>query len=167
MSVCCDTLITFSFSMKNLLFEKLIGTWTLVELIEVSVDNKEISYPMGENPKGLIMYNNDGYMSAQIMNPERNNFAQNHWAGATPEEYTQEGSTYLAYSGPFHVDEENQTLSHTMYISLFPNWTGQTQNRIISFENDFLFLESGKPFMSQGIQVVHKLTWKRAENLTK
>lgn len=52
-----------------------------------------------------------------------------------------------------------------MYISLFPNWTGQTQNRIIRFENEYLFLESGKSFLSEGKEVVHQLKWKRAENL--
>ncbi|PTT41568.1 hypothetical protein DBR28_03870 [Chryseobacterium sp. HMWF028] len=48
------------------LFEKLVGTWTLVELIEIPVNGSEITYPMGENPKELVMYNPDGYMSAQI-----------------------------------------------------------------------------------------------------
>jgi hypothetical protein len=151
--------------MKDTLFEKLIGSWMLEELTELSVTSGDISYPMGENPKGLIIYNRDGYMSAQIMNPNRRNFNQEHWTGATAEEYTQESSSYLAYSGPFHADEENQTLSHTMYISLFPNWTGQTQNRIIHFENEFLFLESGKPFISNGKEVLHKLKWKKTENL--
>lgn len=153
------------FKMEKTLFEKLIGTWTLVELQEVALESGSISYPMGEMPKGLIMYNPDGYMSAQIMNPDRKNFKKEHWTGATAEEYRQEGSTYLAYSGPFTADQNEQTLSHVMYISLFPNWTGQTQNRIIRFENEYLFLESGKSFLSEGKEVVHQLKWKRAENL--
>lgn len=61
------------------LFEKLLGTWTLVELIEVPVNGGEITHPMGENPKGLIIYNPDGYMSAQIMDTHRENFHQEHW----------------------------------------------------------------------------------------
>lgn len=143
------------------LFEKLIGTWTLVELIEVPVNGGEISHPMGENPKGLIMYSADGYMSAQIMDTRRKNFHQEHWANATPEEYTQEGSTYLAYSGPFRTDDEKQLVSHTMYISLFPNWTGQTQNRIVILKDNYLHLESEKPFNNNCQLVIHKLTWKR------
>lgn len=130
------------------LFEKLIGSWTLVELIEVPVNGGEITHPMGENPKGLIIYNPDGYMSAQIMDTHRENFHQ-------------EGSTYLAYSGPFKTDDEKQLVRHTMYISLFPNWTGQTQNRIVIFKDGFLHLESEKPFTSNSRLVSHKLTWKR------
>jgi len=145
----------------EILFEKLLGTWTLVELIEVPVDGGEITHPMGDNPKGLIMYNPDGYMSAQIMDTHRENFHQEHWTNATPEEYTQEGSTYLAYSGPFKTDDEKQLVSHTMYISLFPNWTGQTQNRIVIFKDGFLHLESEKPFTSNSRLVTHHLTWKR------
>ncbi|NJI72261.1 lipocalin-like domain-containing protein [Sphingobacterium kitahiroshimense] len=151
--------------MEATLFKRLIGTWTLVEMIEVRLENGDISYPMGTSPKGLIIYNPDGYMSVQIMNPERKNFDKERWTGATAEEYVQEGSTYLAYSGPFDADEEKLILSHTMFISLFPNWSGQTQNRVIRFENEYLFLESGKPFLSEGKKVVHKLKWKRAENL--
>ncbi|WP_286862426.1 MULTISPECIES: lipocalin-like domain-containing protein [Sphingobacterium] len=151
--------------MEATLFKRLIGTWVLVELIEVTIESGDISYPMGKSPKGLLMYNQDGYMSAQIMNPDRKNFENEHWTGATADEYMQEGSTYLAYSGPFTADEVKQTLSHTMFISLFPNWTGQTQNRVIHFENEYLLLESGKPFLSEGKEVVHKLKWERSENL--
>jgi len=86
---------------------------------------------MGEMPKGLIMYNPDGYMSAQIMNPDRKNFKKEHWTGATAEEYRQEGSTYLAYSGPFTADQNEQTLSHVMYISLFR--IGQVKHKIGSY----------------------------------
>ena len=147
--------------METSLFNQLIGSWTLIDLIEVPVDGGEITRPMGEGAKGLIIYNPDGFMSAQIMNPDRKNFAEEHYTGATPEEYTQEGSTYLAYSGPFHVDEEKKTLMHSMYVSLFPNWTGQTQSRIVYFREGLLHLESGTPFISNGVKVTHKLTWKR------
>jgi len=153
--------------MKTTLFEQLTGAWTLIQLSEVPVDAGAITYPMGEKPKGLIIYNSDGYMSAQIMNPDRKNFRQEHWAGASPEEYTQEGSAYMAYSGPFHTDDEKQTVSHTMFISLFPNWTGQTQTRLVHFTDGLLHLESGQPFVANGRLVTHKLTWKKVLNISK
>ncbi|TDO19761.1 lipocalin-like domain-containing protein [Pedobacter duraquae] len=37
--------------MEATLFEKLVGTWSLVELIEVPVNGGEITYPMGKNAK--------------------------------------------------------------------------------------------------------------------
>lgn len=150
--------------METTLFEKLVGTWTLVELTEVPVNGGEITLPMGENPKGLIIYHPDGYMSAQIMNLNRSNFQQEHWTNATAEEYTQEASTYLAYSGPFETDDKKQMVSHTMDVSLFPNWTGQTQKRIVTFKNGFLHLESEKPFISNSRLVTHQLIWKKVCN---
>jgi len=147
--------------MEKSLFNQLIGAWMLMDLIEVPVDGGTVTHPMGRDAKGLIIYNPDGFMSAQIMNPKRKNFAREHYTGATAEEYTQEGSTYLAYSGPFEVNEEKKSLTHSMYVSLFPNWTGQTQSRIVHFADGLLHLESGTPFISNGMMVTHKLTWKR------
>lgn len=149
--------------METTLFEKLIGSWSLVELIEVPVNGGEITHPMSQQAQGLIIYHPDGYMSAQLMNPNRKPSHNQHWTEGTPEEYTQEGSTYLAYSGPFHADEERQLVSHTMQVSLFPNWTGQTQKRIVVFKDGLLHLESHEPFIANSRLVTHKLTWKKIE----
>ena len=84
------------------------------------IDGSANFYPMSENPMGITMYSPDGYMSAQLMHPDRKNFASGDWFNGTDEEYKQEASTYIADTGPFHVDEEKQTLTHSMFISLFP-----------------------------------------------
>ncbi|KFF04146.1 lipocalin-like domain-containing protein [Flavobacterium reichenbachii] len=141
--------------MKKNLFEILIGSWTLVELIEVPLDGGEIIYPMGNKPKGLIIYSGDGYMSAQIMNTDFENLDSKN------------NAAYLAYSGPFQTDDEKQTVSHTMYVSLFENWRDQTQNRKVIFKDGLLHLETDKPFTSNSQLVIHKLTWKRIEQSNK
>ncbi|WP_167398326.1 lipocalin-like domain-containing protein [Flavobacterium crocinum] len=135
--------------MKKNLFEILVGSWTLVELIEVPLEGGEITNPMGTKPKGIIIYNRDGYMSAQIMNTD---FEHSD---------TKNNKPYLAYSGPFKTDDEKQIVSHTMYVSLFENWRDQTQNRKVLFKDGLLHLETEKPFMSNSHLVIHKLTWKR------
>jgi len=56
-----------------------------------------------------------------------------------------EATTYIAYSGPFHVDEEKQTLSHSMFVPLFPNWIGQTQPRAVEIDGDTLHLGTTAP----------------------
>jgi hypothetical protein len=139
------------------LFQKLIGTWTLVELIEIPLNGGENSHPMGENPKGLIMYSADGFMSAQIMNLNRKNADRKDHS----EQNIEEASDYLAYSGPFETDDEKKTVSHTMFVSLFPNWAGETQKRNVRFEDEFLYLETEKPFLRNSRMVKHRLTWKR------
>lgn len=141
--------------MKNNLFKILIGSWALVEMIEVPLGEGEITHPMGIKSKGLIIYNSDGYMSAQIMRVDSENFdAKNNEA-------------YLAYSGPFQTDDEKQTVSHTMSISLFENWRNQTQIRKVLFKDGLLHLETQQPFMNNSRLVTHKLTWKRIEQSIK
>jgi len=111
---------------------------------------------------GIIMYTLDGYMSAQLSKPIRTPFASGDWFKGTDEDYKQEASTYIAYTGPFHVDEEKQTLTHSMFISLFPNWVGQTQPRIVKIEGNTLHLSTAVPIHSGGKVVNSYLVWERA-----
>jgi hypothetical protein len=149
--------------MSKTLREQLIGAWKLVSYIAKPVDGSEPYYPMSENPMGIIMYTPDGFMSAQLMHPQRNNFASGDWLNGTDEEYKQEATTYIAYTGPFHVDEEKQTLTHSMFISLFPNWTGQTQPRVVKIEGDLLHLNTASPIVFGGKMVNAFLTWKKVD----
>lgn len=148
--------------MKKSLREQLIGAWKLHSYVEVPLDGSEPFYPMSQQPMGIIMYTPDGYMSAQLMAPGRKPFAANDFYGGTPEEYQAEGSSYIAYSGPFKVDEESGALTHSMFVSLFPNWTGQTQPRVVSLEGDVLRLSTARPIQSQGKLVNSFLEWHRA-----
>lgn len=94
-------------------------------------------------------------MSAQIMNINPENFE------------TKKNTAYLAYSGPFQTDDEKQTVSHTMYVSLFENWRNHTQVRKVLFKDGLLHLETEQPFMNNSRLVTHKLTWKRIEKSIK
>lgn len=145
--------------MGEKLRERLIGAWKLVSYVEEPVDGSAPFHPMGEKPQGIIMYTPDGYMSAQLMRPDRHPFASGDWFDGTEEEYREEASGYIAYSGPFHVDEEKRTLAHSMFVSLFPNWTGQTQPRVVKIEGDKLFQS---PIKSGGKIVMSRLQWQRA-----
>jgi len=100
----------------------------------MTVIDGERSHPLGEEPQGIIMYTPDGYMSAQLARPDRGRFVSGDWFNGTDEEYRAEASSYIAYTGPFHVDEEKKTLTHSMFVSLFPDWTGQTQPRVVQLE---------------------------------
>ena len=102
-------------------------------------------------------------MSAQLSKPDRLDFASGDWFNGTVEDYKNEATSYIAYSGPFHVDEEKRTLTHSMFVSLFPDWTGQTQPRSVKIEGDVLHLGTVSPIRSSGKTVMAHVTWKRAE----
>jgi hypothetical protein len=151
------------FAMSTELRDQLIGAWKLVSYEERPVDGSAPFYPMSEQPLGIIMYTPDGYMSAQLCAPDRKPFASGDWFRGTDDDYKKEASTYIAYTGPFHVDEEKQTLTHTMFISLFPNWIGQTQPRVVKIEGNSLYLSTASPITSGGKVVNSFLTWERAK----
>jgi len=117
---------------------------------------------MGEAPQGIIMYTPDGFMSAQLCGAGRANFVSGDWLDGTPKEYEAKANSYIAYTGPFHVDEERLTLTQSMFISLCPNWVGQTQPRVVRIEGDFLNLSTASPIQSAGKTVNSYLQWKRA-----
>ncbi|WP_428773319.1 lipocalin-like domain-containing protein [Vibrio sp.] len=141
------------------LLEQLIGAWSLVSYVEKPLDGSEPIYPFGKSPKGIIMYTPDGYMSAQISTLNRPHFASGDWFKGSEKELANEASSYIAYTGPFDVDEETHSLTHTMFISLFPNWTGQTQPRKVKLEGKSLWLSTASPIISGGKEVHSYLHW--------
>jgi len=50
-----------------------------------------------------------------------------------------------------------------MFVSLFPDWTGQTQPRVVSLEGDKLHLSTQSPIKSGGKTVNSRLAWRRGE----
>lgn len=149
--------------MADGLRDRLIGAWRLVSYHEIPVDGSPPFQPLGSDPQGIIMYTPDGYMSAQLSKSERPTFASGDWFDGTTEDYVTEAKAYIAYSGPFHVDEDKQTLQHSMFVSLFPNWIGQTQPRAVTLDGDTLRLGTTAPITSGGKTVNSVLVWRRAE----
>ena len=49
-----------------------------------------------------------------------------------------------------------------MFVSLFPNWTGQIQPRVVQIDGDTLQLSTAVPIRSGGKVVMSYLQWRRA-----
>ena len=126
--------------------DDLLGTWHLESY--VSESDGAVDEPLGPGPVGIIMYTDDGYMSAQLMRRDRP-------AHATA------ASGYLCYSGPFTVDEAASVVSHHVEVSLLPNWVGGTQVRHGRLDNGALVLRAEITSRS-GASTAHVLTWRRA-----
>ncbi|MFT4439191.1 lipocalin-like domain-containing protein [Caballeronia sp. 15715] len=142
--------------------EQLLGAWTLQSYVETEVDTGTEHHPLGESPLGFIIYTSDGYMSAQLQARDRPLFAGNDMYRGEPSEYVASGSTYLAYSGRFSVDEPSHVVSHHADVSFFPNWFGQTVKRVARFEGDCLMLTTEQPQRFNGTLKMAQLVWKRA-----
>jgi hypothetical protein len=46
-------------------------------------------------------------------------------------------------------------------VSLYPNWLGQTQPRVVELDGDTLRLSTAPPIRSGGLEVNSYLTWRR------
>ncbi|MDQ4062842.1 MAG: lipocalin-like domain-containing protein, partial [Actinomycetota bacterium] len=73
----------------------LIGTWRLISWENRSVVDGQVSYPLGKDATGYIMYNEAGYMFVAIMAPHRLRFAHD-LLSATKEEEAQAEETYVS-----------------------------------------------------------------------
>src|ERR1700719_844831 len=59
---------------QNTLKEQLIGTWTVVSLINEHKDGSKIE-TFGSDPKGYFMFDSDGHFSTHILRASRPKFA--------------------------------------------------------------------------------------------
>ncbi|SDP35312.1 lipocalin-like domain-containing protein [Actinacidiphila guanduensis] len=137
--------------------ERIIGAWRLASYTIEEPDG-EVRAPLGPNADGFIIYSPDGYMSAQMMAQGRPAYASDDWLIGSDEELRAAAGGYLAYSGPFSVDEEKGTLQHHVTVSLFPNWIGDAQVRRIKLEGDLLSLS---PVNEPG-ERIQTIVWRRA-----
>ncbi len=125
--------------------DRLIGCWRLTGFAETAGDKTE--YPLGEEPRGTILYTPDGYMSAQL-------------AGPGPyDDDDQPDAYYIAYSGPYDVDETSQTVAHHVQVSVIPSWLGTTQLRHVHFQAPDRLVLSASP--SGGDGVTQTINWAR------
>ncbi|RXV70954.1 lipocalin-like domain-containing protein [Burkholderia stabilis] len=141
--------------------EQLVGAWRLVSYEVRPRDGSAVAYPLGRDVRGWILYTPDGYMSAQLMAAGRPPYANGDLHGGTADECATAARGYVAYSGPFHVDDDG-TLTHEMDVSLFPNWIGNVQQRVVVLDGGRLQLGTAAPARIDGREVDAVLHWSRA-----
>ena len=136
----------------------LIGSWRLMSWENRSIDGQKISYPLGRDAVGYIMYNQDGYMSVSIMRPNRTKFAAGDLLGGSVEEKAQAAETYVSYCGRYEF--RGDTVIHHVELSSFPNWVGVDQERLVELNGNRLTL-STRPILLGGMNQTAHLIWER------
>ena len=129
------------------------------------------TYPMTKNLTGLIMYTQDGYMSAHMLIPGQKSFKRGEGDDA---QWAEAGKRCFAYAGPYYISDEEgggregkgeegeeggedgrqtgtrghrEVLRHTFQVCSLPGWMGDIQVRTWAFEEDgqVLVLGSAEP----------------------
>ena len=134
-----------------------VGTWRLASF-ELRNTQGEVSYPLGEDAVGFIMYANDGRMSVEIMSAERPVFALDDVLAGSAEEKAAAFESYISYCGRYEV--RGATVVHHVEVGLFPNWVGGEQERIFEFSGNRLMLSTGVRMIRGHEQSAH-LIWER------
>ena len=104
------------------------------------------------------MYNPDGYMFVAIMRPERPKFAAGDLLSGSTEERAQAAGTYVSYCGRYEF--RGDTVIHRVELSLFPNWEGVEQERLVEVRGNRMTL-STRPMLLGGGQRSAHLIWER------
>lgn len=130
--------------------ERLIGCWRLVEFSVTPAAGGETDRPLGNHPLETILYTPDGYMSAQLARP------------APDEDDEEPDGYYIAYSGPYDVDEHARTVAHQVQVSVIPSWVGTTQIRRVQFrEPCMLELSASEPPPGDSAVSTTTIIWSR------
>ena len=105
------------------------------------------SEPWLEGSTGILMYNEDGYMSAAISILDDKSREPKH----------------LSYCGAFEIGEDR--VIHHVKISSDPQLVGHSQRRLVEFNRNALTLSSS-PSIYGGEKSKALLSWKRLDQST-
>jgi hypothetical protein len=118
----------------------LLGSWLLTSYTADTAG--EVTHPLGPDPEGIIMYTDDGYMSAQLMRRDRPAYDRAITGGGTTEQMAAD------------------VLHHHVQVSLLPNWLGGIQVRNAQLDDETLTL-SAAVTSRKGVSSTHVLVWRR------
>ncbi len=112
----------------------------------------------GPHARGYIMYEPDGHMCAEIMNPDRPSWKDP--AKPTMEEKVAAYDGFIAYCGTFKLDGPKSTVTHYPDVAWTPAYVGSTQPRPFRIEGKRLIIT---PATTDPNLTKLVLTWERAE----
>ena len=143
--------------------DKFVGAWRLVS-IETIRPNGEVIYPFyGRHPEGLIMYDNSGWMSVQIVSdppakaPSRS--SREDVIAAPSAEKSSAFDSYYTYCGTWSLDTAQQVVRHHIRQSLIPGEVGEEVVRRYLLDGDRLTLTAKTHEMGEDHE--RKIVWQR------
>ena len=122
---------------------KLVGTWRLVEYVDVIAGNT--LHQFGEKPIGIFIYSPSGYVSVHVLhNPpptKLDDLTLPNW-----EQDQLDTASYTGYFGTFRVDTRRSVVTHYVEGGTVLGYIGTAQERPYRFEGNRLIIGDGKTF---------------------
>ncbi len=135
----------------------IVGSWRLIGWRRID-EHGNISYPLGADAVGLLIYGPDGRMAVQMTTKNRPNLAIHDPLSGEPAELARAYSTCLAYFGTYEVDGD--FVIHNVQQSLYPNWSNTEQRRPYNCDGQTLILLT-PPSESANGAVFNEMSWER------
>ena len=134
--------------------QQLVGTWTFVSSTTKLPDGSPL---WGSNPRGLLIFMENGRYSSQIMRSDRAKFASGNRATGTPEENKATVLGTISSFGTYTVDEAKKTFTVRFEGSTYPNMEGTEQTRPVTITGDELRITNPSPSVGgSSSQLVYK-----------
>jgi hypothetical protein len=144
---------------KQSLKEQLVGTWLVAAVDNIRRDGSRFQ-SLGPNPKGILMFDANGWFSFQLAQPARPKFASDNRLQGTAEENKATVQGSLSYYGKYSVEEADRVLHFYIESSSWPNFDGIDNKRIITSLSD----DELKWYSPAGsIGTTAEVVWKRAK----
>ena len=145
-------------SMSREVIPKLVGSWKLISFHSKD-SSGQTAYPFGKDAQGRLIYEPNGRMAVQLMDPNRPGFTSDDPLVTSEAEVRAAFNGYTAYYGTYSVNPDDQTIVHRIEAALLPNWVGTDQRRDFEFDGKYLTLKG--PLLLGGVQGVVSLVWER------
>tara|TARA_R110000868_G_scaffold29889_15_gene111096 strand:+ start:3739 stop:4170 length:432 start_codon:yes stop_codon:yes gene_type:complete len=126
---------------------ELIGTWDLQRFWFHDEAGVEVD-PLGTDPVGNLVLGADGYYAFTMMRTGRTAYESGDILGGTAAEKGEAADGYVSFGGAWSFDGE--AITFAIAYSLFPNWVGGTQKRLVSFADGELLLQTTVPILMAG-----------------
>ena len=143
----------------------LLGTWHLVRWDVRYGDGRPSSLPYGPDATGLILYTEDGHMSACIARGNRGRLSSDSVRSAPESERLAAFESYFQYAGRYEIcgDAGHRQVVHTVTQSLNPNFVGTQQVRNMAFARggQELTLSASDTVPGTPVARHHRLVWSR------
>jgi len=144
---------------KKTIKEQLVGTWLVATVDNIRPDGSRLQ-SLGPNPKGIMMFDANGWFSFQLAQPGRPKFASDNRLQGTAEENKATVQGSLSYYGKYSIDEADRVLHLYIESSSWPNFDGIDNERIITSLSD----DELKWYSPAGsIGTTAEVVWKRAK----
>ena len=136
---------------------RLVGTWQLARWF-ITYEDGSVTEPLGPAAEGLLVYTDDGWMSAALMAAGRPRLSRRNPRDAAMAERAAAFDTFFAYTCRWRV--VGQSVEHSVTLSHNPALVGTVQVRRIRMRGRQLTLSADET-VAEGVRV-HRLQWRPA-----